>query len=83
MLHFYKSDPHINKDLEWISDKLIELVSIGGDFRNRVSHSVKLLVKDDDNFSLDLQRLSLIWKTGKTAFENFIDPKVRHSSPIT
>ena len=81
MLQFYKSDPHINKELIEFSDDAIDSISIPADYRNRVGHPIKLLVEDDDCFHKDLERLSVIWKMGKEAFLRFTNPKVRHTSP--
>lgn len=83
LLAFYRYDVHIDKDKFEVSDELVDSFSDGGKFRDRLGHTVKLLVEDkDDTFDTDLRRLNTIWKTGKSAFINFIDPKVRHSSPI-
>ena len=83
LVTFYRYDVHIRKGKFKISDELIDSFSDGSDFRNRVGHTVKLLVEDkDDTFHTDLRRLYTIWNAGKPAFINFIDPKLRHSSPI-
>ena len=81
LLHFYKSDPHINKELIELSDDAIDNISISGDYRNRVGHPIKLLVEDNEEYHKDLERLSVIWEAGREAFLKFINPKVRHSSP--
>ena len=83
LLTFYRKDPHIDRDILMISDDLIAAFSDESAFRNRIGHSVKLLVEDKDKkFQTDLRRLNVIWNLGRTAFITFIDPKVRHSSPI-
>jgi hypothetical protein len=84
LLAFYKTDFHVNKDSAIISDALISSFLDDGKFRNRISHTLKLLIEDNDNkFRADLTRLNTIWKYGKKAFIVFGDPKVRHSSPIS
>ncbi len=82
LLTFYKVDKDIDKNNVKISDQLIELFSGNDKFRNRIAHSVKLLVEDkDETFQSDLKKLYTILEEGSNAFLKFIDPKLRYNTP--
>jgi hypothetical protein len=82
LLTFFKSDPHIQRDSSDVPGELLNLFNERRNFRNIIGHTVKLIIRDNVHFSEDLKELNDIWNIGKEMFENFIDPKVRHSSPI-
>lgn len=82
LLAFYKFDEHIAKDPNQNMESLVGLFNEDFSFRNKIGHSVKLLVNDNEEFQEDLKKLNAIWKYGKQAFVEFTDPKVSHSSPI-
>ena len=82
LLTFYNNDPHIERDSRKISENLLNSFTDGWTFRNRIGHTVKLIIEDNPCFKDDLRRLKSIWELGKPAFIDFIDPKVRHSAPF-
>ena len=82
LLAFYMNDPHIEGMKERFTDDLINYFNSSDGVRNRIGHPVNLLVRDQDGYFLkDLSILNSIWDIGREAFINFLDPKVRHSSP--
>lgn len=80
MAAFYKNDTCINRDKNLIPDDLLEsmLSNSHGIFRNRIGHTIKLLVEDNDRFKSDLKNLKNIWNFTEHLFANFKDPKVRY-----
>ncbi len=81
MLEFYRIDPHTDKKIINFPEDKIDYISNPDKYRNRVGHPVRLLVEDNDGFHKDIERLSVIWDIGSDAFLEFVNPKVRHSSP--
>lgn len=81
LMCFYKNDPHVEKDSSSSLNDLVEQFSIDTDYRNRIAHTVKLLVNDNKKFRDDIILLRSLLASGKQAFINFSDPKVRHSKP--
>ena len=82
LLFVYNLDPHIDKSDSKDLEDLSKLFSGNPKFRNRIGHSVKLLISDDKNFVDDLEFLNNIWKYGERAFIKFPDPKISLSSPV-
>ena len=82
LVYFYKNDQHIERNHSEIPEELISSFIERGKFRNRLGHTVNLIIRDDKHFNEDLNELNNIWNLGKKIFINFIDPKVRHSSPV-
>ena len=82
LLTFYKSDSHVERDSTEISEDLLNSFTQPEGFRNRIGHPVKLMIRDDENFKDDLKKMRIIWDSGRKAFVNFVDPKVRHSAPF-
>lgn len=77
LLCLYKNDPHIAKD-SYLND-LAEKFSIIPKPRNKIAHTVKLLVNDNEKFRDDILWLKDFLKSGKEAFIDFPDSKVSHS----
>lgn len=75
---FYKHDPHVNRENDYLLMKLVNLLTPNR--RNRVGHPVKFIITDDSSFKDDLKSLSELWQTGEDFFKGFLNPKVRHFS---
>lgn len=82
LLAFYKFDEHLDKTSFLELENLVDLFYKPHSFRNKIAHSIELLVDDDDNFKYDLKSLNEIGKYGKQAFLDFTDPKVSRSTPL-
>lgn len=80
---FYRKDIHVSKNTKEIPDILIDSFLQSETFRNRVGHSIRLLIRDDDvYFKEDLDTICRIWNQGRKLFINFLGPKVKHSAPM-
>ena len=53
-VRFYLNDPHIVNRKEKIPEDLINYFNRPERVRNRIGHPIKLLVRDNDNFTDDL-----------------------------
>ena len=58
---------------------LIKLFTNKSKLRNRLAHTVNLLV-DSEDYKRDPENLEKIWNYGETVFSNFTDPKVSYGS---
>jgi hypothetical protein len=81
LLYFYENDPHIDRDEDRTIENLISLFKDNRKFRNIIAHSVNLIV-EGQHFRQNLEDLEKIWDYGKTAFCNFINPKLSYSPPL-
>ncbi len=81
LITFYEEDDHVGEDWEKIPENLLKAFKEPslGNYRNRIGHTVKLLVSDTDNFKDDLKKLGEAWKAGREIFLNFKNPKVRYA----
>jgi hypothetical protein len=78
-----RNDETIRRGSLPLSDELVyALEGTGNDsFRNRVNHSNKLVVRDDDiNFRPDLHKLCVVMTEGLPWINEFTNPKVSYTS---
>lgn len=82
LIEFCEKDPHVSPLCTEIDETLMECLDGPRDecLRNRIGHSIKLLVRDDKNYRCDLEKLERLWSSGKKAFGKFSNPKVRIKS---
>ena len=80
-----RSDETIRMGSLPLSGELVSaLEGTGNDsFRNRVNHSNKLVVRDDDiNFTQDLHKLCVVMTEGLPWIDEFTNPKVSYTSRL-
>lgn len=80
-----RNDETIRRDSLPLSDELVyALEGTGNDsFRNRVNHSNKLVVRDDDiNFRPDLHKLCVVMTEGLPWINEFTNLKVSYTSRL-
>lgn len=83
LITFYEIDKHVAEDQKRLPQEFLDAFKNPnfGDYRNRLGHTIKLLVRDNDGFKDDLEKLKRTWDLGNRIFLDFGNPKVRYESP--